>query len=606
MFSHLSLLLLVLPIAALAQDPQGQNMSTTITPPTLPPPKCERIRTMPICEQMPWNYTLFPNLRRHESQEEANLELEQFRQLIELNCSNAIVQFLCSIYAPFCTDAHPGRVLHPCKRLCQRVRDGCEPPFLERAGGLPWPDHLVCEKYDDSPLCFGPSEEGLLELTIPPELVGSTMSTTITGDTTDPTSGTGSNGTSSLPTVATQPSINQCPVKMSISPNIQNKSFSFGGIDNCGPNCGGIYFTDSQRNIIAPLFILIFSFVCILFTMFTVVTFFIHRNRFHYPERPIVYLSLSYLILAVAYFIGAISKLVGGGDESFGCSAAYHPTANGHSSRFVFQRLPNDNVNMSTAACVILFMLAYYAQMAASLWWVILTFTWFLAAVLKWGEEAVARLWLLYHVITWSLPAVQTILVLALQLVDGDQLSGICYPGQFSNVALGVFVFMPLLIYLLLGCVFLVIGFSALVNIRRELERDPVKSRKLGRLIIRIGVYSTLYIIPNAVLLFIHIYELAQREDWEKNYIESESCRDDGSHSQCSSSPNFAAFLIRYIAVLCVGICSTSWVFSKKTLNTWTKFFQSCNCMRNNKVAFDPNSMYGLPEKDPRRLQTAV
>ena len=52
------------------------------------------IRAMPICEGMPWNYTLFPNLREHESQEEANLELEQFRQLIELHCSGAIVHIV--------------------------------------------------------------------------------------------------------------------------------------------------------------------------------------------------------------------------------------------------------------------------------------------------------------------------------------------------------------------------------------------------------------------------------------------------------------------------------------------------------------------------------
>jgi amino acid transporter len=242
--------------------------------------------------------------------------------------------------------------------------------------------------------------------------------------------------------------------------------------------------------------------------------------------------------------------------------------------------------------------------MAASLWWVILTFTWFLAAVLKWGEEAVARLWPLYHVVTWSLPAVQTILVLALQLVDGDQLSGLCYPGQFSRVALGVFVYMPLLIYLLLGTVFLVIGFSALVKIRHALERDPVKARKLGRLIIRIGVYAGLYILTNSILLFIHTYELAERESWEKSYVEGETCRSNSNPSQCENSPNFAAFLIRYIALFFVGICSTSWVFSKKTLSTWTKFFQSCGCGQVGKS--DVSQAYGLPEKDPRRLQTAV
>ncbi|CAI8040755.1 Frizzled-7-B [Geodia barretti] len=458
---------------------------------------------------------------------------------------------------------------------------------------------------------FGPQEQ-LNEVTIPPNLVSP-------GDTPSPP--TDSSG-SSMSTAATDQTMStRCPIEMVVARKLRNKSFSFAGIDNCGPGCGGIYFSDSQRNIVAPLFILLFAFVCILFTAFTVATFFINRNRFHYPERPIVYLSLCYLILSGAYFIGAISKLVGGGDVSFGCTATYARsteevehliTETQYSaevipalpSRFVFQSLPNDNVTLRTASCVILFLLAYYTQMAASLWWVILTFTWFLAAVLKWGEEAVARLWPLYHVVTWSLPAVQTILVLALQLVDGDQLSGLCYPGQFSRVALGVFVYMPLLIYLLLGTVFLVIGFSALVKIRHALERDPVKARKLGRLIIRIGVYAGLYILTNSILLFIHTYELAERESWEKSYVEGETCRSNSNPSQCENSPNFAAFLIRYIALFFVGICSTSWVFSKKTLSTWTKFFQSCGCGHAGKS--DVSQAYGLPEKDPRRLQTAV
>ena len=151
------------------QQSQGQNVS--ISPPTDPPVMCERIEALPICESMPWNYTLFPNLRGHTTQVEANAELEQFRQLIEVGCSGVIVHFLCAIYAPFCTDDHPLRVLRPCRRLCQHVREDCEPIFNQRAGGLPWPDHLNCDIYDNSNLCFGPGMELLPELTIPPTLV---------------------------------------------------------------------------------------------------------------------------------------------------------------------------------------------------------------------------------------------------------------------------------------------------------------------------------------------------------------------------------------------------------------------------------------------------
>ena len=150
-----------------------------LTLPTVEPEKCQRVTDVPICKDMPWNYTIFPNFRGHSSQTEANQELEHFRQLIEVNCSGAIVIFLCSIYAPFCSDDlpiemfddPPLRVLPPCKRLCQHVRDRCEPVFNQRAGGLPWPDQLNCDYYENNDLCFGP-QEYLNEVTIPPNLLG--------------------------------------------------------------------------------------------------------------------------------------------------------------------------------------------------------------------------------------------------------------------------------------------------------------------------------------------------------------------------------------------------------------------------------------------------
>ena len=226
-----------------------------------------------------------------------------------------------------------------------------------------------------------------------------------------------------------------------------------------------------------------------------------------------------------------------------------------------------------------LFVTIYYFQMASAIWWVMLTLTWFLAAALKWGEEAVERLWLLYHIIAWSLPAIQVILILALRLVDGDQLTGVCYTGNYSIVALGVFVFMPLLIYLVLGVIFMIVGFTSLINIRQQLQRDPIKSRKLGRLIVRIGVYSALYTVPNVLQLLLFIYVMAEQEDWEDAYVEDSGCKEDESGS-CSSSPSFAAFILRYLALFAIGVFSSSWVMSHKTISAWKKFFASCGCQR--------------------------
>ena len=530
---------------------QDQNQNQNPIPTEPPIFTCQPITEIKVCENVGYQNASFPNFRNQMTQTEANAELNNFLPLIRLNCSGALVHMLCAVYAPFCQTSFPDKSVRPCKSLCELVRAGCEDELLDF--GLQWPPHLECDFYptrEEDPLCFGPPDPTQLRIPIIEGVI-------ITGPT---------NGTPTDPPTTTEAPRPVCPIRHQVPPSLTNKSYSFANIPNCGVRCAGIYFSENERSTVAPVIILLFAIVCVLFTLFTVATFLIDRRRFHYPERPIIFLSFCYLIISVAYIVGAISKLVSGSDSSFACSEP--ESGMGPSTSFVFQRLPNDSSSYRSASCVILFVMVYYFQMASGIWWVILTLTWFLAAALKWGEEAVERLWLLYHIIAWSLPAIQVILVLALRLVDGDQLAGLCYTGNSHTVSLGVFVFFPLTGYLLLGLVFLVIGFTALVNIRRQLERDPVKSRKLTRLIARIGIYSALYTIPNLLLLLLYVYEISEREDWERDVI---------SLSR-TTQPSFGAFLLRYIMLFTVGICSTSWILSQKTFNAWQKFFCSCGC----------------------------
>ena len=564
----------------------GSNIVQTPVPPEEELFRCEPITDIDLCTDVGYVNATFPNFRLQETQTEASSELRNFAPLIRLQCSGAIVHMLCAVYAPFCELRFPNVRIRPCKSLCMHVRDGCESNLMDFS--LTWPPHLECDRYPtkaDDPLCFGPNDPNIL--VIPPrvlEILGRGSTTPDSTSTTQPntTGGTSttSDGGTTLPSVSTHPTstapplASVCPTYLRVSDRIANKSFSFAGIPNCAVNCSGIYFTPSERNLIAPIFVLLFAVVCVMFTLFTVATFLIDRRRFHYPERPIIFLSFCYLIISLAYIVGSISKLVGGDRTSFACSTEETFVESGHSRSFVFQRLPNDDAVYQTATCVILFVMVYYFQMASAIWWVVLTLTWFLAAALKWGEEAVERLWLLYHILAWSIPAIQVVLVLALRLVDGDQLSGLCYTGNHNIVGLGVFVFLPLTVYLLLGFAFLVVGFTALVNIRHQLQHDAAKSRKLGRLIIRIGVYSLLYTVPNVVLLILHTYTLSQQESWETHYIQ---CRATG---ECSLAPSFGASVLKYLMIFAIGIFSTSWILSRKTLSAWQKFFRSCGCQR--------------------------
>jgi len=72
--------------------------------------------------------------------------------------------------------------------------------------------------------------------------------------------------------------------------------------------------------------------------------------------------------------------------------------------------------------CTVLFMILYFFGMASSIWWVILTLTWFLAAGLKWGHEAIETNSQYFHLAAWAAPAVKTVTILAMGKVEGEQL----------------------------------------------------------------------------------------------------------------------------------------------------------------------------------------
>jgi len=51
---------------------------------------------------------------------------------------------------------------------------------------------------------------------------------------------------------------------------------------------------------------------------------------------------------------------------------------------------------------------------------VILTITWFLAAVPKWGSEAIEKKALLFHASAWGIPGTLTIILLVMNKIEGD------------------------------------------------------------------------------------------------------------------------------------------------------------------------------------------
>lgn len=132
---------------------------------TTGPVSCMSVKAIPICANLGYANTTFPNLRGQTTPEEANEELSHFLALISTGCSNAIVHLLCSIYAPVCIQKFSSLKFPPCRTLCEYVKEGCGDILLHNFGHS-WPPgpHLDCQNYNNSKLCFGPSDPSTLEM----------------------------------------------------------------------------------------------------------------------------------------------------------------------------------------------------------------------------------------------------------------------------------------------------------------------------------------------------------------------------------------------------------------------------------------------------------
>ncbi|NXQ43176.1 SFRP4 protein, partial [Catharus fuscescens] len=116
---------------------------------------CETVR-IPMCRSMPWNITRMPNHLHHSTQENAVLAIEQYEELVATGCSPVLPFFLCAMYAPICTLEFLYDPIKPCRSVCQRARDGCEP--IMRRYNHSWPESLACDDLPvyDRGVCISP------------------------------------------------------------------------------------------------------------------------------------------------------------------------------------------------------------------------------------------------------------------------------------------------------------------------------------------------------------------------------------------------------------------------------------------------------------------
>jgi hypothetical protein len=539
--------------------------------------KCEPLDTdlMPLCKDIAYNETRFPNFMKQKSQQEAAAETAIYLPLIRINCSPVLKLFLCSLYAPPCVKNYSS-TLKPCREMCEKARMGCED--IMKRYTFEWPDYLECSRFPsfngpeacvtDENYALQPSsyssiypsnkvENNLLANLSPKQLQAILNSLSISSSAFDQN-----------PFYPIMRVKFVCPATLQLLTDTKNTYYlvvNDESINNCAMPCDKNLFTQDEIAF-SRSWLFIWSLICFISTLFTMLTFLIETSRFRYPERPIIFLSGCYMIISLAYLIGSTQS-----NNSLICKS--YKSAKMQNVDYLVQGVEH-------VPCTLLFMMIYYFGMASSVWWVVLTLTWFLAAGLKWGHEAIENVSSYFHLAAWAIPGVKLIAVLWMQKIDADILSGTCYTGIRNTNLMRGFVLAPLFLYLILGTCFLLAGFVSLVRIRNVMKHEGNKTDKLEKFMVRIGVFSILYMVPAIIVICCYFYEQSSYNKWIdywlfNNRLEFNLAPDYVANLYDSdrSSLVFSFFMVKYAMLLVVGITSGFWIWSNKTIISWQKFF---------------------------------
>ncbi|NXQ64198.1 SMO protein, partial [Anthoscopus minutus] len=291
------------------------------------------------------------------------------------------------------------------------------------------------------------------------------------------------------------------------------------------------------------------------------------RNSNRYPAVILFYINACFFVGS----IGWLAQFMDGARDEIVCRAdgtmrLGEPTSN------------------ETLSCVIIFVIVYYSLMSGVIWFVMLTYAWHTSfKALGTTYQPLLGKTSYFHLITWSIPFVLTVAILAVAQVDGDSVSGICFVGYKNYRYRAGFVLAPIGLVLIVGGYFLIRGVMTLFSIKSNhpgLLSEKAAS-KINETMLRLGIFGFLAFGFVFITFGCHFYDFFNQAEWERSFREYVLCEANVTIATQTNKPipdceikNRPSLLVEKInlfAMFGTGVSMSTWVWTKATLLIWKR-----------------------------------
>lgn len=352
----------------------------------------------------------------------------------------------------------------------------------------------------------------------------------------------------------------------------------------CGVQCANPIFTDEEHEDLHS-FMATLGGVCVACSALTVLTYLIDwRAANKYPVLIIFYINGCFLVASIGFMV----QFHPGVRQDLTC----------RSDGTLREGEPSSGGNIS---CVVVFVCLYYFMVAGGLWVIILAYslhTSFKSYAAGLCGDELERRAAYFHLLSWSLPLVLTITIMALAQVEADSVAGVCFLSSSIYIRI-FFLLLPIIVVVFVGGFFLVRGMIKLIYLKMECFNiiSDSANNKIVETIVRLAIVTVTLATFTGITIYCHIYQYMNQSDWDdalRDYIMcvtniTASAENRAGSPACTilDRPSINVYKLHLLAFFGAGIIMSSWCWTPNTVHAWKRFLK--------RVA-------GVPDEEPLRL----